>query len=265
VVLRTVRATRYVTPLREGGSLPGIVEADDDGTYVVKFRGAGQGTASLVAEVVVGELARGLGIRVPDLVVVDLDPEIGRREPDEEVQDLLAASAGANLGADFLPGSVGYDGVGRPAPVAEALAVHWLDAFAANVDRTWRNPNLLVWHRELWAIDHGAALVFQHAWPPVERWAGRSYDLSDHVLGPVVASATAAQVAATDAGLAAGVTPLRLSQVLGLVPDAWLLGMNAAAGDPRTADDWRARYVGYLQARLADRTAWWPPLTGAAA
>lgn len=260
-----MRATRYVTPLREGGSLPGIVEADDDGTYVVKFRGAGQGTASLVAEVVVGELARRLGIRVPDLVVVDLDPEIGRREPDEEVQDLLVASAGANLGADFLPGSVGYDGLGGPAPVDEALAVHWLDAFTANVDRTWRNPNLLVWHRDLWAIDHGAALVFQHAWPPVERWAGRGYDLSEHVLGPVVAAAPAAQVVAADARLTAAITPDRLAEVLDLVPDGWLLGMNAAAGDPRTAADWRGRYVEYLTARLADRTAWWPPLTGAAA
>ncbi|MBI4941343.1 MAG: hypothetical protein HY830_11405 [Actinobacteria bacterium] len=262
---RTVRATRYVTPLREGGSLPGIVEADDDGTYVVKFRGAGQGTASLVAEVVVGELGRLLGIRVPELVGVDLDPEIGRREPDEEVQDLLAASAGLNLGMDFLPGSVGYDGLGWTPPVTEALAVHWLDAFTANVDRTWRNPNLLVWHRALWAIDHGAALVFQHAWPDVDRWAARPYDLAQHVLGPVVAQASRAQAADADAHLAGLVTADTLGEVLALVPDAWLLGMNAALGDDCPAGAWRDRYVEYLLARVGGVRPWWPPLHGVAA
>lgn len=263
-VQRTVRATRYVTALREGGSLPGIVEADDDGMYVVKFRGAGQGTAALVAEVVVGELGRRLGVRVPDLVGVDLDPEIGRREPDEEVQDLLGASAGLNLGMDFLPGSTGYDGVGWRPPVEEALAVHWLDAFSANVDRTWRNPNLLVWHGTLWAIDHGAALVFQHAWPPVERWARRAYDLSDHVLRPAVEQAEPDAVRAADARLAAAASDV-LAEVLALVPGGWLLAMNAAVGDGRTAAAWRARYVDYLRARLRARPAWWPPLAGAAA
>jgi hypothetical protein len=263
-VRRTVRATRYVTVLREGGSLPGIVEADDDGMYVVKFRGAGQGTAALVAEVVVGELGRRLGVRVPELVAVDLDPEIGRREPDEEVQDLLGASAGLNLGMDFLPGSTGYDGVGWRPPVEEALAVHWLDAFGANVDRTWRNPNLLVWHGTLWAIDHGAALVFQHAWPPVERWAARRYDLSEHALGPVVADAAADAVRATDARLAAAARAA-LADVLALVPGDWLLAMNAAVGDDRTADDWRGRYLEYLLARLGGRRSWWPPLAEVAA
>ena len=154
--------------------------------YVVKFTGAGQGTAALVAEVVVGELGRRLGVRVPELVGVELDPAIGLREPDQEVQELLKASSGLNLGMDFLPGSVGYDGVAwRPDPL-DAARVFWLDAYTANVDRTWRNPNLLVWHRTLWAIDHGAALVFQHAWPAPEAWAGRRYDLSQHVLLPVV-------------------------------------------------------------------------------
>ena len=146
-MLREVTGTRYVTPLREGGSLPGLVEADDDGLYVVKFRGAGQGSAALVAEVVVGELGRRIGVRVPELVVLDLDPEIARREPDEEVQELLRASTGANLGMDFLPGSVGYDGMGWQPPVEDAARVFWLDAFTANIDRTWTNPNLLVWHR----------------------------------------------------------------------------------------------------------------------
>jgi hypothetical protein len=263
LVLRTVRATRYVTPLREGGSLPGLVEADDDGTYVVKFRGAGQGNAALVAEVVVGELGRRLGVRVPKLVTVDLDPEIGRREPDEEVQDLLTSSAGLNLGMDFLPGSVGYDGIGWRPPVDEALAVHWLDAFCANVDRTWRNPNLLVWHGTLWAIDHGAALVFQHAWPPVDGWARRAYDLSTHVLGLVVATADPDDVTAIASRLAADTSAV-LDAVLALVPDEWLLAMNSAVGDGRSADAWRARYRAYLTARLDGVRQWWAPLVAAA-
>jgi len=255
-VLRTVRATRYVTPLREGGSLPGLVEADDDGVYVVKFRGAGQGTAALVAEVVVGELGRRLGVRVPELVVVELDPEIGRREPDEEVQELLLASPGANLGMDFLPGSVGYDGLGLRPPPAEAATVLWLDALTANVDRSWRNPNLLVWHRELWAIDHGAALVFQHAWPPVDAWAGRRYDLAEHALRPVADALPAADREALDGDLAAQLTPQVLVEVLALVPAQWLLSMNAALGDPRDAAAWRERYVQYLSARLRAPRVW---------
>ncbi len=251
-----MQATRYVTPLREGGSLPGLVEADDDGIYVVKFSGAGQGTAALVAEVVVGELGRRIGVRVPDLVVVELDPEIGRREPDQEVQELLRASSGTNLGLDFLPGSVGYDGVGWRPPGDEAARVFWLDAFTANIDRTWRNPNLLVWHRTLWAIDHGAALVFQHAWPPLDAWASRAYDLSEHVLRPVVDTLDGEQLADLDADLARTVSRELLAEVLGLVPDAWLLGMNAALGDDRGADAWRERYASYLAARLAPPRPW---------
>jgi len=256
-VLRNVHGTRYVTPLREGGSLPGIIEADDDGTYVVKFRGAGQGTASLVAEVVVGELGRRLGVRVPELVVLDLDPEIGRREPDEEVQELLGASAGANLGLDFLPGSMGYDGVAWTPPPDDALRVFWLDAFTANIDRTWKNPNLLVWHRKLWAIDHGAALVFQHAWPAANVWAARTYDLSEHVLGPVVARTDAESRAAVDDAASGALTAEVLAEVLDLVPDGWLLGMNAAIGDDRDAADWRARYAEYLGVRLSSGRSWW--------
>jgi len=255
-VLRTVSATRYVTPLREGGSLPGLVEADDDGMYVVKFRGAGQGTAALVAEVVVGEIGRRLGVRVPELVTVELDPQVARLEPDEEVQDLLAASAGLNLGMDFLPGSFGYDGMHWPPPAPEAAVIHWLDAYSANIDRTWRNPNLLIWHRELWAIDHGAALIFQHAWPPVGAWAERRYDLSDHVLAPVVAQLDDTALDEIDAKLAARVTPDLLTEVLALVPDSWLIGMNAAVGDERTAEAWRERYREYLLARLEHRKTW---------
>ena len=161
--LPTVTVTRYVTPLREGGSLPGVVEGDDLGTYVCKFRGAGQGAKVLVAEVIVSGLATRLGLRTPRLVVLDLDPELARYEADEEVQDLLNASVGANLGIDFLPGSFGVDGQ-VSTPDDEGARVLWLDAFTANVDRSWRNPNLLVWHGDLWVIDHGASLYFHHGW-----------------------------------------------------------------------------------------------------
>ncbi len=246
-MLRTVRVTRYVTPLREGGSLPGLVEADDDGMYVVKFRGAGQGTAALVAEVVVGELARRLGIHVPELVLADLDREIARREPDPEVQQLLLSSVGINLGVDFLPGSIGYDGFGwRPDP-HEAARIVWLDAFTANVDRSWRNPNLLVWHRSLWAIDHGAALVFQHAWPTVEAWAARRYDLSEHVLGPLVAELDEIDVEAVDMLMAAAVSPKLIAEVLAQVPDVWLGPQPDAS---------RLLYTRYLGARLLEPRAW---------
>ncbi|WP_235735071.1 HipA family kinase [Nocardioides alcanivorans] len=157
------RITRYNTPLREGGSLPGIVEADDLGTYVCKFRGAGQGLRVLVAEVIVGELARAIGLSTPRLVGLDLRQEIARYEADEEVQDLLTRSLGLNLGVDFLPGSFGFDGA-IPDGDDDAGKILWLDAFCANVDRSWRNPNMLVWHRKLWVIDHGASLYFHHGW-----------------------------------------------------------------------------------------------------
>jgi hypothetical protein len=257
-VLRRVRGTRYVTPMREGGSLPGVVEADDDGSYVVKFRGAGQGSAALIAEVVAGELGRRLGVRVPELVVLDLDPEIARREPDQEVQELLLTSTGDNLGMDFLPGSVGYDGIGWQPPAEEAARIFWLDALTANVDRTWSNPNLLIWHRNLWAIDHGAALVFQHAWPPPGTWASRRYDLSQHVLAGVAAGLGPQKCARLDSELAATVTADLLEEVLALVPDAWLLGVRSAQQDGRDTAALRARYVEYLLARRAGDRDWWP-------
>ncbi len=163
VALRPVRATRYVTPLREGGSLPGLVEADDDGLYVVKFRGAGQGPRALAAEVIVGELARGLGLPVPDLVSMELDPRLGAAEPDPEIQELITASVGDNLGVDFLPGALTYSPAGTWQPDPELAAeIVWLDALTTNVDRTPRNLNLLIWHDRLWLIDHGAALYRQH-------------------------------------------------------------------------------------------------------
>ena len=175
-----VTVTRYVTPLREGGSLPAIVEADNLGTYVMKFRGAGQGPLALVAEIIAGELARRLGLRVPELVLADLDPRIPGSEPDPEIQDLLRASEGLNLGVDFLPSSFGFDPLGWTADRDFASQVLWFDALVHNVDRTWRNPNLLVWHRDIWLIDHGAALYFHHNWPTAD--PKRPFDASEHVL-----------------------------------------------------------------------------------
>jgi hypothetical protein len=256
-VIRTVSATRYVAPLREGGSLPGLIEADDLGIYVCKFRGAGQGVKVLVAEVLVGELARRLGIRTPDLVAVELDPVIGTYEADEEVQDLLTASIGLNLGVDFLPGSFGYDAAYEPDPDA-AASILWLDALAANVDRSWRNPNLLVWHHRLWAIDHGACLYFHHAWPggigSPERFARQPYDAADHVL-----AAYRSGLPAADARLAPLVTRDLLEEVAAEVPDSWLEPVPGA----ETPADLRNAYVDFLAARVGGDRGWLP-VAGAA-
>ena len=248
-MLRVVTATRYVTPLREGGSLPGLVEADDLGTYVVKFRGAGQGRKVLVAEVVAGELARRLGLPVPELVVVDLDPVVARHEPDEEVQDLLRASSGTNLGMDYLPGSLGFDPLAHQVDADLASRVLWFDALVSNVDRSWRNPNLLLWHGSLQLIDHGATLFFHHDWSRAERLVGRAYDVDDHVLAD---RATARDAA--DAALAPQVTGDVLDDVLAQVPDEWLddePGFDAP-------DAVRAAYRDHLLRRLADRSGWRP-------
>jgi hypothetical protein len=252
--LPLVTATRFVAPLREGGSLPGIVEADDLGTYVCKFRGAGQGIGVLVAEVIVSGLADLIGLRTPRLVEVELTEPIARYEADEEVQDLLNASLGRNLGVDFLPGSFGFDS-SVEFPEEVATQVLWLDAFTANVDRTWRNPNLLVWHGDVWAIDHGAALYFHHAWAggvtDPRRFADQPWSVEDHVM-----SAYLDQLAPVADGYADLVTDEALSAITDRVPDEWLVG-------PVPPAELRAAYVEFLRARR-DGTRAWLPRRGAA-
>src|ERR1700755_2396574 len=179
-VLERVTVTRYVTPLREGGSLPAVVEADTLGTYVLKFTGAGQGPLALVAEIIGGELARALGLRTPELALAELDARIADSEADQEIQDLLRASAGLNLAVDFLPGSAGFDPLGWEADEDFASELLWFDALIQNVDRTWRNPNLLVWHGDIWLIDHGAALYFQHDWSRAA--PDKPFDARHHVV-----------------------------------------------------------------------------------
>ena len=219
--LRSVAAIRYVTPLREGGSLPGLVEADDDGLYVVKFSGAGQGLGALVAEVIVGELARRLGLLVPELVEVDLDPALGAAEPDPEIQDLITGSAGSNLGVDFLPGALPYT-PGGPWRPDERLAadIVWLDALTTNVDRTPRNPNMLIWHDRLWLIDHGAALYLQHGGLDPVAHAERPFPLiAEHVLLPWAGSIVEAHER-----LAPAADRSALEGVVALVPREWFAG-----------------------------------------
>ena len=237
--MRTIHVTRYVTPLREGGSLPAIVEADDDGLYVLKFRGAGQGARALVAELVAGELARVLGLAVPELVLVELDADLARTEPDPEIQELIRASAGLNLALDYLPGSVAFDPVADRIDADLASEVVWFDSYTSNVDRTARNTNLLMWHRRLWLIDHGACLYFHHGTPP-DQFRSRVDDafalIRDHVL-----LARAAALDAADARLAPRLTASAIEDVLALVPGAWL------GGEPETV---RAAYANYLRQRV---------------
>ncbi|QUX25393.1 aminotransferase class I and II [Nocardiopsis sp. MT53] len=249
--LKEVTGTRYVLPLREGGSLPGLVEADDLGMYVVKFIGAGQGRKTLVAEVIAGELGRALGLPVPELALVDFDAVIARGEPDQEVQELLKASGGLNLGMDFLPGSLGFDPLAFETSPGFAGRVLWFDALTGNVDRSWRNPNMVVWHGEPYLIDHGATLIFHHSWANADRFVGRAYDASDHVLLP-----SSPDLAAADAAFAPLVTEGLLRDVVGLVPDVWLEGEPGFA----SPEEVREAYVRHLAARVADRS--WLPEVG---
>ncbi|GAA3810505.1 hypothetical protein GCM10022226_33600 [Sphaerisporangium flaviroseum] len=246
-MLEQVTATRYVTPLREGGSLPGVVEADDLGTYVVKFRGAGQGRRVLVAEIICAELARRLELRTPDLRIVDLDPQIGAREPDQEIQDLLNASEGHNLGVDFLPGALGFDPLAWTPDAGFASRVLWFDALIHNVDRSWRNPNLLVWHGDTWLIDHGAALWFHHNWRTAD--PQRAFDAGDHVLAPF-----ATRIEEADAELTGRITEELIRTVVDLVPGEWLDG---EPGFP-DAEAVRRAYVDHLLARAHGPRAWLP-------
>ncbi|WP_328324286.1 MULTISPECIES: HipA family kinase [unclassified Streptomyces] len=241
-MLEEVVATRYVTPLREGGSLPGIVEADDLGTYVMKFTGAGQGRKTLVAEVICGQLGRRLGLRVPELVQMQLDPVIGLSEPDQEVQELLKASGGLNLGMDYLPGSLGFDPLAYQVGPEEAGRIVWFDAVINNVDRSWRNPNMLVWHGDLWLIDHGATMIWHHNWPSAKNYGSKPYDASDHVLATF-----APDVASAAAELAPLVTEELLTEVAADVPEAWL-EEEAGFG---TTDELRRAYVEVLLERAA--------------
>lgn len=251
-MLPRTTAVRFVTPLREGGSLPGVVEAEDYGTWVMKFRGAGQGLKVLVAEVIVGEIGRAIGVRVPDLTAIELPEQIARYEADEEVQDLLTASLGLNLGIDYLPGAFNYDG-SQPPPPDEAARILWLDAFSANIDRTPANPNMIRWHKQVWCIDHGAALYFHHSWPArgshPERFAAQPFDDSTHVLRPVVSNAPA-----THADAVRVLTDTRLEQIVADVPDEWLEPTEQL---PDT-DAIRAAYLANLVARRENPSAWLP-------
>jgi hypothetical protein len=248
-VLRSVTATRYVTALREGGSLPGLMEADDLGTYVVKFTGAGQGRKALIAEIICARLAGALGLAVPDLVLIDVDPVLATNEPDDEVQALLRNSAGRNLGIDFLPGAVDLDADAFDVDSGYAGRVLWFDALIGNVDRTWRNPNMLFWHARPYLIDHGAALTFHHSWTsPV-----RPYDAGEHAL-----ITRSPDVDAADAALAPLVTAATLTAATAEVPDEWLEDFDYP-------DEQRRAYVDSLLARLGARGQWLQALREAAA
>ncbi|MFT4035166.1 MAG: aminotransferase class I and II [Patulibacter sp.] len=224
--METHRVTRYVTALREGGSLPGLVEADDDGLYVLKLRGAGQGLRALVSEVVVGELARALGLRVPPIALLELDPAIGRAEPDPDIQDLLKASAGLNVGLDFLPAALPYAvHAGHPLAVEEAAAIVWLDLLTTNVDRTPRNTNMLWWHQHVWLIDHGAALYRQHAATLGPGEADRPFpQIADHVLLPLLGATPQVRrdaLLAAHERLAPQLTEQLLTAIAGELPEGW--------------------------------------------
>lgn len=242
--IRTVNVTRYVTPLREGGSLPAIAEADDDFLYVIKFLGAGQAPKSLVAELIGGEIARALGLKVPEIVFAQLDKAFGRTEPDEEIQDLLKASAGLNIGLHYLSGSITFDPTVSMVDPLLASQIVWLDCLLTNVDRTYRNPNMLVWHRELWLIDHGASLYFHHSWQNWEEQALRPFThVKDHVLLP-----RATELTEVDAAFRSVLTTECIRAIVALVPDEWLRkdAMFQSAQEQRNA------YIKFLELRSAN-------------
>lgn len=243
MLIRTVTATRYVTPLREGGSLPAIVEADDNRLYVLKFRGAGQGPKALIAELVVGEILRSLGLPVPELVFVEVDAALGRGERDPEIQDLLQASVGLNLALAYIANALSFDQLLTPPPAPDlASAIVWADAYVTNVDRTPQNPNMLIADQQLWLIDHGAALYVHHAWGDYLKRSRSAFpQVRQHVLLPF-----ASQLPAADATLSMRLTPELLHAIVDLIPAGWLLEEHAFAN----ADEQRAAYFAYLTTRL---------------
>src|SRR5215203_4606295 len=260
-LLRTVTATRYVTPLREGGSLPAIVEADDLGTYVLMFRGAGQGRKALVAELVAGEIARRLDLLVPEVVLAYLAPELCRSKPDTEIQDLLKRSTGLNLALDYLPGSLGFDPLVEPPDSGLASRIVWFDALVTNVDRTPRNTNLLVWHNRLWLIDHGTSLYFHYNWPArdetvLESASRRPFAaVRDHVLLPFAGS-----IFEADAALTPRLAPEVLRSIVDMSPEEWLTDESGFGN----VEQVRSAYVTYLSARLREPRAWVSALEEAA-
>lgn len=244
LTLRSVNVTRYVTPLREGGSMPAIAEADDGFLYVLKFRGAGQGTKALIAEIFGAEIARALGLRVPEIVFAGLDEAFGRIEPDEEIQDLLRASEGLNLALHYLSGAITFDPLVSVVDPKLASQIVWLDCFLMNMDRTARNTNMLIWHRELWLIDHGAALYFHHSWQDWEKQALRPFLLiKDHVLLPV-----ASKLEEVDREFHTILGPELIEAIAALIPDEWLTDEYSFD----TAETHRKAYVHFLQTRLTN-------------
>jgi len=249
--IRTVCATRYVTPLREGGSLPAIVEASDLGLYVLKFRGAGQGPLALVAELIVGEVGRALGLPVPEIVLIEVDAALGRNEADSEIRDLLRTSVGLNLGLDYLPGSATYDAAADRVEADLASSIVWFDSFVTNVDRTPRNPNLLWWHKALYLIDHGAALYFHHNWPSLETMArSRFTAIRDHVLLP-----WASRLEDADRRLRPWLDEALFKSVVEQIPAGWLLPVPGSPAPPLDQAGMRAGYVEFLTQRLAAAAA----------
>jgi hypothetical protein len=240
--LRTVNVTRYVTPLREGGSLPAIAEADDGFLYVLKFRGAGQGVKALIAELIGGEIARALGFKVPEIVFANLDTAFGRSEPDEEIQDLLKASVGLNLALHYLSGAITFDASITHLPYKQASQIVWLDCLLTNVDRTVRNTNMLTWNKELWLIDHGALLYFHHSWDNWMEQAGRPFiQVKDHVMLP-----RATELDIVDEEFKAILTPERIRSTISLIPDEWI-----KADWHEAPDEVRKVYSDFLEARVA--------------
>jgi hypothetical protein len=241
--LRTVNVTRYVTPLREGGSLPAIAEANDEFLYVLKFRGAGQGVKALIAELIGGEIARACGLKIPELVFANLDAAFGRTEPDEEIQDLLKASVGLNLALHYLAGAITFDPTVTALDAKLASQIVWLDCLLTNVDRTPRNTNMLIWHKELWLIDHGAALYFHHSWDNWEEQAKRPFvQVKDHVL-----LSRASELETVDQEFKAILTPGLIREIVALVPDEWLIREDQT----ETAAEMREVYAQFLITRIA--------------